>query len=419
MSTLPAATARPPAVLAWVDARNGVAGDMLLGALVDAGAPLERLRAAVEAVLPDTVELRAHQVRRAGMRATKVDVDVLVPDQPHRTWATIRGMLQAAPLDERVRRDALAVFRTLAEAEARAHGIEVETVHFHEVGAWDSIADIVGVCAGLAALGVDRLTAGPVALGSGAIDSAHGRIPVPVPAVLELARGWDVLVDGEGELATPTGMALLAALATPASALPAATLRGLGVGAGTRDAPHRPNVVRLLLADAAAPAGAPEPAARPAALLEANVDDLDPRVWPLVLDALLAAGASDAWLTPILMKKGRPAHLLGVLAPADRAAAVRDAIFAHVPTLGVREHPVDKHELERSWHPVRVGDSTVRIKLGHRAGLILSATPEFADVVAAADASGRPVRALLADAVAAASASGLTVGAPAPASAGS
>ncbi len=409
---------RPPAVLAWVDARNGVAGDMLLGALVDAGAPLERLRTAVEAVLPDTVALRAHEVRRAGMRATKVEVDVIAPDQPHRTWATIRALLQAAPLDDRVRTDALAVFRTLAEAEARAHGIDVETVHFHEVGAWDSIADVVGVCAGLAELGVDRLTAGPVALGSGAIDSAHGRIPVPVPAVVELARGRPVIVDGDGELATPTGMALLAALATPASALPPAVLRGLGIGAGTRNPPDRPNVVRLLLADAVAPVGVPDAAGATvtveATVLEANVDDLDPRVWPLVLDALLAAGASDAWLTPILMKKGRPAHLLGVLAPVDRAAAVRDVIFAHVPTLGVREHPVAKHELDRSWHPVQVGDAVVRVKVGHRGGVILSATPEFADVVAAADAAGRPARSLLADAVAAASASGLTVGAPVP-----
>lgn len=402
-----------PAVLGWVDARNGVAGDMLLGALVDAGAPLERIRAAVEAVLPATVELRAHPVRRAGMRATKVDVDVVAADQPHRTWATIRALLADAPLDERVRADALAVFGALAAAEARAHGIDVETVHFHEVGAWDSIADVVGVCAGLAALGVDRLTAGPVALGSGAIDSAHGRIPVPVPAVLELSRGWTVLVDGDGELATPTGMALLAALATPASALPPCTIRAVGVGAGTRDVPHRPNVVRLVVADAA-PADAAPAAGRPATVLEANVDDLDPRVWPLVLDALLAAGASDAWLTPILMKKGRPAHLLGVLAPTDRADAVRDAIFAHVPTLGVRDHAVGKHELDRTWRDVAVGDATVRIKIGHRDGRILSATPEFADVVAAADDTDRPVRALLADAVAAAAAAGLAVGRPLP-----
>ena len=414
----PAAGTASTTVLGWVDARNGVAGDMLLGALVDAGVPLEVLSAAVEAVLPATVALRAAEVRRAGIRATKVDVDVLAADQPHRTWATIRTLLTDAPLADRVRADALAVFRTLAEAEARAHGIDVETVHFHEVGAWDSIADVVGVCAGLAALGIDRLTAGPVALGTGAVDSAHGRIPVPVPAVLELARGWQVVVEGEGELATPTGMALLAALATPAPALPACTIRTLGVGAGTRDNAHRPNVVRLIVADAtptATPDAPPTSTDTRATVLEANVDDLDPRVWPLVLDALLAAGAADAWLTPIVMKKGRPAHTLSALAAPGRAEAVRDAMFAHAPTLGVRDYPVGKHELDRCWREVSVDDSPVRIKLGHRAGVILTATPEFADVIAAADASGRPVRALLSDAVAAAGAAGLAAGQPLPA----
>lgn len=403
----------PRASLAWVDARNGVAGDMLLGALVDAGVPLERIRDAVEAVLPATVAFRVADVRRAGMRATKVDVDVVADDLPHRDFTTIRAMLADAPLDERVRADAQAVFRALAEAEARAHGIDVEQVHFHEVGAWDSIADIVGVCAGLAALGVDRILAGTVALGSGSVRTAHGQIPVPVPAVLELARGRDVTAGGAGELATPTGMAILAALAEPAPTLPACTVLAVGVGAGTRDDPERPNVVRVVLGATAAGASAGA-APRASIQLEANVDDLDPRVWPGVLDALLAAGAADAWLTPILMKKGRPAHTLGVLVAPDRVDAVRAAVFAHVPTLGVREHPVTKHELARRWRPVAVGAAEVRIKLGHADGRIVTATPEFADVLAAAEASGRPVRAVLADAVAAAGTAGLAVGAPLP-----
>lgn len=411
--------------MAWVDARNGVAGDMLLGALLDAGASLEHVREAVDAVIPATVDLRLSTVRRAGMRASKLAVDVVAEDLPHRDWTTIRSMLELAPLNPRIRANALAVFSVMAEAEARSHGIEAEKVHFHEVGAWDSIADVVGVCAALEALGVDHLYAGTVALGSGSVRSAHGQIPVPVPAVLELSRGWDVVAGGEGELATPTGMALLAALAAPSPHLPPCTIRAVGVGAGTRDDAARPNVVRVVVG-VADPFGHPEPSGtleaaggrstetRVAGVLEANVDDLDPRVWPVVLDALLAAGADDAWLTPILMKKGRPAHTLSVLASTDRLDSLRDEVFTLVPTLGVREYQVTKFELQRAWHPVTVGEATVRIKIGHSDGRILTATPEFADVAAVAEASGRPLRVVFADAVAAAEMADLAAGKPVP-----
>lgn len=406
--TNPAVTL-PAGPTAWVDARNGVAGDMLLGALLDAGASLDAVAAAVEAVLPATVRLRASDVRRAGMRAAKLDVEVVADDLPHRDWRVIRGMLDAADLAGGVRDRALAVFGALAQAEARAHGIDVEDVHFHEVGAWDSIADIVGVCAALVDLGIGRLTAGAVGVGSGSIRTAHGEIPIPVPAVVELSRGWPVLAGGSGELATPTGMAVLAALATPEPAMPSGTVITVGVGAGTRDDPHRPNVVRVILLDEAAGAGAP-PAADGSVVIEANVDDLDPRVWPGVLDALLAAGADDAWLVPILMKKGRPAHTLSVLCGASASAELRERIFALVPTLGVREHAVTKHMLDRDWRPVTVAGSTVRIKLGHSGGRIVTATPEYADVVAAALSSGRAERRVLAAAIAAAQAAGLSPG---------
>ena len=235
---------------AWLDVSAGVAGDMLLGALVDAGAPLDVLQATVDRVMPDTVHLVATEVRRGGMRATKVDVVVRRDDLPHRTWADIRGMLAEADIADAVRARALAVFRRLAAAEARAHGTPVEEVHFHEVGAWDSIADVVGVCAAVEALGIVRLSAGPVALGSGSVRTAHGTIPVPVPAVLELAEGWTVGSGGAGELATPTGMALVTTLAEGCEDLPSMTVQSVGVGAGTRDTQDRPNVVRVVLGQA-------------------------------------------------------------------------------------------------------------------------------------------------------------------------
>ncbi len=396
----------PPPLLAWIDARNGVAGDMLLGALADAGVSLSVMQEAIDAVMPATVRLVLTAVHRAGLRASKVDVEVLVDDLPHRDWTVIRTMLRDSSLQPAAKGRALAVFEALAHAEARAHGIDVETVHFHEVGAWDSIADVVGVCAGLVELGVERIVAGPVGVGSGSIRTAHGEIPIPVPAVLELSRGWQVVAGGLGELATPTGMALVTTLADLAPTLPECTVATVGIGAGSRDDPGRPNVVRIVLGEIAEVV----PHTAEAFVLETNIDDLDPRVWPEVLAALMDAGADDAWLSPILMKKGRPAHTLHVLAGFEALPALRELVFELVPTLGVREYPVTKRMLERYWQTVTVGEAEVRIKVGHRDGRITTATPEFVDVVAAAGASGRPVRDVLAAANAAAVAAGLFPG---------
>jgi uncharacterized protein (TIGR00299 family) protein len=391
-----------------LDARNGVAGDMLLAALLDAGASFDAVVAAVEAVLPATVRLERSEVTRAGLRATKLDVITLVQDSPHRNWTAIRGLLASATLPEPVRTAATAVFQALADAEGRAHGVDAEQVHFNEVGAWDSIADVVGVCAALHDLGIAGLGCGVVGLGSGSVRVAHGEMPVPVPAVVELAKGWPVVSGGRGELATPTGMALVAVLARPVPELPSGVIEAVGVGAGTRDDPERPNVVRVLvgrfsgLGDGAA--GTTGPQRQGALVLSANVDDLDPRLWPNVLVRLLDAGAADAWLTPILMKKGRPAHTLSVLCPADSALELRRLVFELAPTLGVRESPVTKWELDRRWETAAVSDGEVRIKLGLLDGRVVTATPEFEDVAAVSIASGRPQREVMAEASAAASA---------------
>ncbi len=376
---------------------------MLLGALVDAGVPVRTLQEAIDAVIPGAVRLTAAEVRRAGMRATKVDVSSLVPDPPHRHWTEIRGLLAQAALVEPAKQHAMAVFARLAEAEARAHGVDVEQVHFHEVGAWDSIADVVGVCVAIATLGVHSISAGPVALGSGTVRAAHGEMPVPVPAVLELARGWQVRTGGQGELATPTGMALVVALADSCEPLPDLVPEVIGVGAGTRDVPERPNVVRVVI-------GSQESATERVALLEANVDDLDPRLWPGVLAGLMADGALDAWLTPIVMKKGRPAHTLAVLAAPEAAEHLVARVFDLVPTLGVRHSTIDRVALERTWRTVELDGVPVRVKVGTRAGAITSVTPEFDDVAAAARELGRSERSVLARAIAAAEAAGYGVG---------
>jgi uncharacterized protein (TIGR00299 family) protein len=394
----------------WVDATAGIAGDMLLGALIDAGAPLEGVESAVSAVVPGEVALRTTTVHRAGLRALKLDVDSRAEDHPHRSWARIRSMLETAELPSAVRTNALAAFARLADAEARVHGVSPDDVHFHEVGSWDSIADIVGVCAALAELTVTRMTASPVAVGSGRIGSAHGDMPVPPPAVLELARGWRVLAGGEGELATPTGMALIRALADECGPMAPMEITAVGVGAGGRDVPGRANVVRVALGIPMTDA----PTTGGMWVLETNIDDLDPRVWPTVLAALLEAGAADAWLVPIVMKKGRPAHTLCVLAHDAEREALRDKVFALTSTIGVRETPVSRVALRRDWRAVALRGGEVRIKVAVRAGLIVHATPEFDDAAALALARDVPVRQVLDEAVAAAEAAMLRPGAQWP-----
>lgn len=403
-------------LVGWLDVSAGVAGDMVLGALVGAGAEVGQLQRLVDLVLPGTVRLDVSEVTRAGLRATKVDVVPLVADHPHRRWAEIRDLIGAAEpeLPAPVSDGALRVFARLAAVEGAVHGVAVDDVEFHEVGSWDSIADVVGACAGLHLLGVTDLVAGPVAVGSGAVRTAHGRLPVPVPAVLGLLEGWTAQAGGTGELATPTGVALVTTLAREVAGMPAMRPVRTGVGAGTRDTADAPNVVRLVLGRPAAPSSAPTTAEGSGdegplemVVLEANVDDLDPRVWPTVLTALLGAGAADAWLVPIVMKKGRPAHTLAVLVAPSGADAVRRIVFTETTTIGLRESRIGRQVLARETTTVTVDGQVIRMKIARLAGAVVNAVPEYDDVAAAATALGRPAKAVLVAATAAAAAAGL------------
>ena len=387
---------RVPERIGWIDASAGVAGDMLLGALLDAGVGLGAVRSAVEAVLPGSVEITVRQVTRAGLRATKADVRPLVEDPPHRTWTVIEAMLRDADVATDVRDRALVVFGRLAAAEARVHGIDPADVHFHEVGALDSIADVVGVCAGVVALGLDRVLVSPVAVGSGTTRAAHGRLAVPVPAVVELSVGWPVVAGGEGELTTPTGMALVTTLAAAGSDLPPMTVERTGAGAGSRDTAGRANVTRLIVGTALPS----DDALETMTVLETNVDDLDPRLWPGVLAALLEAGAADVWLTPVLAKKGRPGQLLGVLVRPELRASTRDVVLSRTSSLGIREHSVERYALPRLMIEVPLGDGSIAVKIGHREGVVLQVTPEFEDVASYARGHGRTEQDVMAEALA-------------------
>jgi pyridinium-3,5-bisthiocarboxylic acid mononucleotide nickel chelatase len=385
-------------VTVWVDASSGASGDMLLGALVGAGVPVDVIQDAIDTVAPEPVNLRVEPVTRNGFAATRCHVEV-ADSSEHRTWADIQALLEEAALGEGVRALSLRVFARLADAEATVHGCEATDVTFHEVGALDAIADVVGACAGFAFLDGDVVVS-TVAVGSGTVEGAHGSMPVPPPAVAELLRGAPSYAGPEGapamELCTPTGAAILATVATRWGPQPPMSTEQVGVGAGHRDPEGHANVLRLFTGRPLGSTGD-----QTAVLIETNVDDLDPRVWPSVIAALIDAGASDAWLTPILMKKGRPAHALSVLVPPGRAEAVRTTVFRETSAIGLREQRLAKHALEREMSSVDVNGHAIAVKLARQEGAVVNAMPEYDDVARVAAAVGRPVADVLADAVAA------------------
>jgi hypothetical protein len=299
------------------------------------------------------------------------------------------------------------VFTRLAEAEAAVHGSTVAEVHFHEVGALDAIADIVGVCAGLDSLHLTELHASPVAVGSGHVETGHGRLSVPPPAVAQLLLGVPTYAGPVAtELCTPTGAALLAHWVDAWGPQPAMRVSGIGSGAGSRDFAGHANTLRLLVGEPLpAPGGGHHDTgtdADVAEVLETNVDDLDPRVWPHVLQRLLDAGAADAWLTPILMKKGRPAHTLSVLVAPARSDAVRRVLFTETSAIGMRSTTVGKHPLQRRQAEVDLDGEPISVKVALDRGVVVNVQPEYDDVVAAAKRLRRPVKTVLAQAVAAA-----------------
>jgi uncharacterized protein (TIGR00299 family) protein len=341
-----------------------------------------------------------------------LSVEVTAEDVPVREWRAIQQLIASAELAAPIRDRALATFGQLAEAEAKIHRMPQDQVHFHEVGALDSIADIVGVSAALHALQIRSISASAVAVGSGRVQGAHGDLGVPVPAVVELATGWKIFAGGSGELTTPTGMAVVSALAERCEDLPLLAIQASGAGAGSRDTPGRPNLTRVLIGERVSRRD--DDLSEADVLIEANVDDLDPRLWPGVLSSLIRAGAADAWLVPIIMKKGRPAHTVSVLARPDQAADLRHLLLSLTSTIGVRETRVRKTAMPRGWVDLIVAGSCISMKIAHRHGTIWQVTPEFDDLERAADEHDLSPLTLLEQAMAAALAAGLVAGAGVP-----
>ena len=367
---------------------SGIAGDMLVGALLDLGADFAALETALGAVGVSSVSVE--EVTRGVIRARHFHVHVAEHDHDHvhdheHSWKHIRARIECAPLTDRARACALKIFSRLAEVEGRIHGVAPHDVTFHEVGAIDSIADIVGAAVCLDQLDVDSIyLLGPVALGGGLVKTAHGLLPVPAPATVALLDGFAVRPGSfaEGELTTPTGAAIVAALASTELA-PAFSLGAVGYGAGTRNPADRPNVVRAILGTRAAAS------AQAIVVLESNLDDLPGEQVPLLVDALLQAGALDAFVAPVLMKKGRPGFFVQALAEAGAADAVAECFLRHGSTFGVRRVEARRDVLDR-WHErVDTPWGPVRVKIGARKGEVLQVAPELEDVKAVATASGR------------------------------
>lgn len=372
--------------VAYLDCFSGVSGDMLLGALLDAGLSLADLRGVLAGLPLDGWTLGAQKVKRAGIAATHAVVDVR-DEQPARTLGDVLAVIAGSRLPEADKERAAAVFRRLAEAEASSHGGPVEAVHLHDVGAVDAIIDVVGGVAGLRMLGAERLYCSALPLGEGQVSGPHGVLPVPAPATLALLAGSGAKVRAgaaAGELVTPTGAAIVTTLA--AFERPEVTVDAVGYGAGSRDPAGRPNVLRLWLGEAEA-----ERATRPMLLIETNIDDMTPEMLAYVQAKLLLEGAADAWLTPIVMKKGRSAFVLSVIcAEADEERLAR-ALLRETSTLGVRVRPVHRWEAEREVIEFESTLGPAAVKVKRLPGERPQVAPEFESCRAIAEAKGLPI----------------------------
>ncbi|MEO8456937.1 MAG: nickel pincer cofactor biosynthesis protein LarC [Chloroflexota bacterium] len=372
--------------VAYLDCFSGVSGDMLLGAMLDAGLPLDDLRGALSGLALDGWALNAMKVKRASIAATHAVVDVL-DEQPARTLDDILRIVADSHLPNADKEHGAAIFRRLAEAEAKVHGQTTGSVHLHDVGAVDAIVDVMGGVAGLRLLGAKRIFCSPLPLGAGEVSGPHGVLPVPAPATLELVAMANAPVratEVRGELVTPTGAAIVTTLATFQH--PEMSVEAVGYGAGTRDPADRPNVLRLWLGDAAL-----DKVARPMLLIETNIDDMTPEMLAYVQQKLIAEGAADAWLAPITMKKGRAAVVLSLLCyEADEERLVR-LLLRETSTLGVRVRPVHRWEAEREVLEFESSLGAVAVKVKRLPGEAPRYAPEYEACRALAEATGTPI----------------------------
>jgi hypothetical protein len=382
--------------IAYLDSVGGLAGDMIVAALLDAGADRARLDALPAELGLDAVGIVVERVERQGTGALHVSFEA-PDDTGYRDWRTIRTLLERSHLTSRVRERSLAVFSGLAAAEARVHGVAPDDVHFHELGAVDTLMDVCGAVSLLDSLDIGELACSPLPIARGLVRASHGILPLPSPATAELLHGAPLYgVETEGELVTPTGAALASALVTTWGPLPPLVLERVGAGAGTRDLPQRPNVVRVFVGERTAAATGE------VVVLETNLDDLTPELVPDAVERCFAAGALDVWTVPAQMKKGRPGFVLSALARPVQEQAVALALLEETTALGVRVSRLHRYELERDELAVDLPGGSVRVKIGRLDGRVVNVAPEHDDCAALARATGRSVKSVWAAALAAA-----------------
>ena len=363
--------------ICYLDCFSGISGDMLLGALVDSGLPIEALQDDLDRLGVKGLRVASEPAKRGGLAGTKVHIHAHEHHHHHhRSLSAIEAMIGGSEIEEGAKRDAIRVFRRLGEVEARAHAIPLERVHFHEVGALDSIADIVGGCCGLRRLGVERVHCSPINLGSGTVKAAHGTLPVPAPATARLVEGVPTYSDGPSvELTTPTGAALAVTLSGGFGPPPAMRITASGYGAGTRELAGRPNLLRVLLGEAEEADSPPEEVWA----LEADIDDMTPEMAGFAMERLLESGALDVTLAPVQMKKNRPGFRLSALARPEDRSRLGDLMLAETSTLGIRETASRRRTLPRSLVTVETSYGPVRVKVAGRDGGRRSCAPEYED----------------------------------------
>ncbi len=380
----------------YFDCFSGVSGDMLLGSLMGAGCDFKKWREVMETLPLTGWSASIKKVKRGGLAGSKFSVNISSP-QPRRNLPQIERIIKKSKLPKAVKERAIGVFNRIARAEAGAHGIGMDEVHFHEIGAVDSILDVAGVCLAIHMLGPDKILFSALNLGSGEVKTAHGVLPVPAPATAELIKGIPAYQSDAGaELTTPTGAALAAALSGGFGPMPMMEILSTGSGAGDIELPGRPNLLRAFIGRSGErennPGGYEEDMA---ALVETNIDDMDPRVYEYVMGRLLGAGALDVWLTPIIMKKSRPAATLSALCAHDNVSAIVDIIMDETTTFGVRVSEGRRYKLSREFLEAKVSGMKVRVKTGKRGGNILKAVPEYEDAKLAADRTKTPLKDIL------------------------
>lgn len=370
----------------YLDCFCGISGDMTVGALLDAGASSDTIIAAVNNLGLDGVAVSVESVSKSGIKATKFNVDV-DPEilQPHRHLPDILNIIDAANIPNPVKKKAVHTFTLLGNAEAQVHGVPVDKVHFHEVGAADSIVDIIAANLALHDLGIECVICAPLVTGGGTVECAHGIMPVPAPATALLLcdMPWEA-GDVSGELATPTGVALAKAWAQCYEAVPLLKMSAVGYGAGTRDLPDRANVLRVFVGESALSA----PSLESVCILETMVDDMNPELTALLIPKTIQAGAKDAFITPVLAKKGRAAHCLTVICSHEHKHNVADAIFSNSSTLGIRIREEDRYVLKREVRKVQTDWGTVQIKTGLLNEALHCIAPEFDSCYAIAEKYG-------------------------------